>query len=642
MEEDLSTDASAALKRRITEMVSGVKGDGADHNRDNNQQIYPPELSKSLSPEEESPVVRSTVEEEEGSIVEEIIPNTLVLVEDPVNSFQKKAKWYPCKPILVSDSQENQEMRETEIYKQRLSSELEDVVDGQLSYASFADNKEQDNLVEQMLVKKYFADESEDENFVKASNDYEILADVIKRVSPQFSGNCETVEVELGKNRNDEVGLIKMMKNDGEKVSFQKTCSFKIEVIDDTAVIDASKIVESSGRVDRKIELDAKKEKRSRRRTKTSRKVSEGNGKLSNPNGCKIEGHGFKILYTREQMEAMRFLNVKGQKKMWQQIYNGLPSCFRRQYDELADFRHHKHGRLSLDPHQTVRRNSNFPGILGELCSQNVNCDAETMSSTDYVCDDDHSSKDDSYAMGECREDESSDNDYDGILRPAFLVEGEPNFDSGPPEDGLEYLRRVRWEAAQIPKVTVAKLDVSKLNKEQSIYMPQIPDIDKCPEHLVPSKEWEDDFVADFSELRLALSQLESPGDIEFVKLQPMFSGQEESSERTPVVEIGDLSDVPTVSAVLSMDPVTQVAALKRRIGQFESSSTFSKTDCMWLFALFVAVDTPLDADTCAAIRCLLRKCAKLLAAKSVLDDEAVMLNILATISGKCFGQSGK
>lgn len=44
----------------------------------------------------------------------------------------------------------------------------------------------------------------------------------------------------------------------------------------------------------------------------------------------------------------------------------------------------------------------------------------------------------------ECIEDDDSDEDYTSILRPAFMIEGEPDFDSGPPEDGLEYLRRVR------------------------------------------------------------------------------------------------------------------------------------------------------------------------------------------------------
>lgn len=46
--------------------------------------------------------------------------------------------------------------------------------------------------------------------------------------------------------------------------------------------------------------------------------------------------------------------------------------------------------------------------------------------------------------LEECSEVSDDDKYYNSIQRPAFLVEGEPNFDSGPPEDGLEYLRRVR------------------------------------------------------------------------------------------------------------------------------------------------------------------------------------------------------
>ncbi|KAF3447760.1 hypothetical protein FNV43_RR08655 [Rhamnella rubrinervis] len=44
-------------------------------------------------------------------------------------------------------------------------------------------------------------------------------------------------------------------------------------------------------------------------------------------------------------------------------------------------------------------------------------------------------------------------------------------------------------------------------------------------------------------------------------------------------------------------------------------------------------VDTPLNADTCASLRDLLRKCASLQAGDSELDDEVIMLNILVTTS---------
>lgn len=41
-------------------------------------------------------------------------------------------------------------------------------------------------------------------------------------------------------------------------------------------------------------------------------------------------------------------------------------------------------------------------------------------------------------------DDDSSDSESDSIQRPAFYVEGEPDFESGSPQDGMEYLRRVR------------------------------------------------------------------------------------------------------------------------------------------------------------------------------------------------------
>lgn len=96
----------------------------------------------------------------------------------------------------------------------------------------------------------------------------------------------------------------------------------------------------------------------------------------------------------------------------------------------------------------------------------------------------------------------------------------------------------------------------------------------------------------------------------------------------------------PTLSAILAMDCVARVSILRERIRLAETMSTLSKSDCVWLFALCAAIDTPLDADTCAALRSLLRKCASLRAEKSELDDEVIMLNILATISGRYFGQS--
>ncbi|GAU12077.1 hypothetical protein TSUD_00420 [Trifolium subterraneum] len=291
-------------------------------------------------------------------------------------------------------------------------------------------------------------------------------------------------------------------------------------------------------------------------------------------------------------------------------------------------------------------------------------------------------SKDGCSVSEECIEGDDSEDDYASIQRPAFQVDGEPNFDSGPPEDGWEYLRRVRWEAKQIPKVKVSKLDKSKLHKEQSPYMPQIPDIAKCPDHLLPLKQWEDVFLEEFSALRANLSCLEGssaihPGNLQSLHLSklpgndvgvmnrdvPLFNNTsigkaDQATNLTAKDEDSTMSlenpglktstdqtsssclTPPMLSAILGMDSVSRVSMLLKRIRLLEPENTITRMQCMWLFALCAAVDAPLDADTCAALRSLLRKCASIRSGKAELDDEVVMLNILTTISGRYFGQS--
>ena len=110
----------------------------------------------------------------------------------------------------------------------------------------------------------------------------------------------------------------------------------------------------------------------------------------------------------------------------------------------------------------------------------------------------------------------------------------------------------------------------------------------------------------------------------------------EHSSPKTSADEISG----PQLSAILRMDSVARVSTLKKRISSVETMNTLSRNDCAWLYALCAAVDTPLDGDTVAALRSLLRKCAILRAAKSELDDDVVMLNILITVAGRYYGQS--
>lgn len=67
----------------------------------------------------------------------------------------------------------------------------------------------------------------------------------------------------------------------------------------------------------------------------------------------------------------------------------------------------------------------------------------ENVSPVDPSCS--HMDEDGHSVLEERNEDDDSEDEYTSIQRPAFYVDGEPNFESGPPEDGWEYLRRVRY-----------------------------------------------------------------------------------------------------------------------------------------------------------------------------------------------------
>ncbi|MQL94193.1 hypothetical protein Taro_026849 [Colocasia esculenta] len=333
--------------------------------------------------------------------------------------------------------------------------------------------------------------------------------------------------------------------------------------------------------------------------------------------------------YTRSVLEALRFVDVDKQREKWDAIYKGLDSIASREYDEVLTSSQKKVN-WNYDQQQRQEKKKGASTTRRELSVENFEKVSSAPEISALLCS--SSVEEDSWAVeeGQCTEDESDD-EYDSIQRPAFYVEGEPDFESGPPQDGWEYLRRVRWEAAQMPKVKVSKLDRTKWSTEQTPYMPKIPEIAKCPENLLPLKQWADIFLADFAELRKAFSEFENSADRAIYK----------PSDRDLCEDSRGLKrNIPSVSAILDMNCVSRAATLRNRIKAFESASVLSRDHCLWLFALCAAVDTPLNAEMGSCLRCLLRKCSTLLGGKSEFDEEVAMLNMLIVISGKYFGQS--
>ncbi|XVE81143.1 hypothetical protein DITRI_Ditri15bG0038800 [Diplodiscus trichospermus] len=197
----------------------------------------------------------------------------------------------------------------------------------------------------------------------------------------------------------------------------------------------------------------------------------------------------------------------------------------------------------------------------------------------------------------ECIEDEDCDEDYTSILKPAFMVEGEPDFDSGPPEDGLEYLRRVSARiSCELMKVTVQKEDLCQL--------PESVVVAKC-DNLATN----DQTSCNATDSSILLSYY-NPGSDQ-TSMSNAADGLILLSHHNPGAKtsINDThGDYPTLSAIQKMDSVARVSLLRKRISSVENMSSLSRSNCVWLFALCAAVDMPLDADTYAYLRSLLRK----------------------------------
>ena len=110
-----------------------------------------------------------------------------------------------------------------------------------------------------------------------------------------------------------------------------------------------------------------------------------------------------------------------------------------------------------------------------------------------HKVDDEHYEDDEDFEEEEIDMEEEEDakvaEDEDrrqGMRARALPVDGDPDFDSGPPVDGFEYLRRVRHEAKNVPEVMVSPtIDPRAFDHKQTRgYVPELGGYvpPKCPD----------------------------------------------------------------------------------------------------------------------------------------------------------------
>lgn len=164
--------------------------------------------------------------------------------------------------------------------------------------------------------------------------------------------------------------------------------SLKIEVIDETALVEpihVSKIVngEEIGIVcparsmqmkvnkSHEPERGGKKAKRSRRRAREA-KVSEMHWNLGNVNeldtvnGSRKNAEGNKIVYSRKDMETLRFVNVAEQKRLWKAICKELMPIVAREYSSLTSSNYPMKIGSTSDPRQHLEKREEASSIISK------------------------------------------------------------------------------------------------------------------------------------------------------------------------------------------------------------------------------------------------------------------------------------
>ncbi|KAK6122890.1 hypothetical protein DH2020_043356 [Rehmannia glutinosa] len=126
-------------------------------------------------------------------------------------------------------------------------------------------------------------------------------------------------------------------KHEERQVQYSGKRALQILVIDDTAVIETSRI--GIGKFDRnrqEIKKEKKKKKPKRRDVKAWKRkenVEEGNH-----SHVSVEKKGKKrlnLVYSREEMEALRFEGLEDQKRKWVEVYCELGALVAQEYDGL-------------------------------------------------------------------------------------------------------------------------------------------------------------------------------------------------------------------------------------------------------------------------------------------------------------------
>ncbi|CAI9770899.1 unnamed protein product [Fraxinus pennsylvanica] len=201
-------------------------------------------------------------------------------------------------------------------------------------------------------------------------SDYAICSSTVTKQGGKFADDgvdSRTVTKLEGKFSDDVICSRTVKKQ--EKFESLK-CALKIQVIDETALIELPCLGNGTFNNGKRQKTQGTKEKRPKRRISKAEKKVETSGTRSQDCGY-IGNKGKKrLVYSRKEVEALRFVGLEAQKNKWIEVYCGLGPLVAKEYDELSHHQKHNATGFDFDPRNQFLRASVPPRYLDAVAAR--------------------------------------------------------------------------------------------------------------------------------------------------------------------------------------------------------------------------------------------------------------------------------
>ncbi|XP_005105416.1 gem-associated protein 2 [Aplysia californica] len=263
-----------------------------------------------------------------------------------------------------------------------------------------------------------------------------------------------------------------------------------------------------------------------------------------------------------------------------------------------------------------------------------------------------------------------ADSDSDGPCEPALAIDESVAADMDlnvPATSGNEYLRRVRLEAMECPKVVVADMDTSSFLTQQTVKVSEPGGLLPVPVSYKAPMSWQRMQVAEFAALRQKLIQfkallkqkkinvpspkLPQANDADtwcrlcFGRLKVKIDQGDNSStnassenEKVPVDSPGE-GTPPLLHIVAHMNQHQVTCVLEYHTNWLEATG-FTSAQGRWFYALLANLQKPLSPEVCSWLRRLARLCSNIRASLEDVDQPMLKeLNLIICLVSRYFDQ---